>query len=150
MRKAAMNFRTLFALISAAILFGALPLPAQSQSETGGDAEATGAPLALAQAVMCEDIQDQLPQNPTTVFSIDRRKAICFTVFDPVPQKTVIYHHWFHRDRSSAKIKLSLKPPRWSTYSTIQFREEDIGPWKVEITDAEGRVLQVLRFSITE
>ena len=142
--------RTLFVLFSVVMLFGALPLSAQSPSDTGGDAEATNGTLALAKAVMCEDIQDQLPQNPTTVFSIERRKAICFTDFDPVPQKTVIYHHWFHRDRSSAKIKLSLKPPRWSTYSSIQCREEDIGPWKVEITDAEGRILQVLRFSITE
>jgi hypothetical protein len=145
-----MYHRTLLALFSAAILFGALPLSAQSQSDTGGDAEAIGGTLALVQAVMCEDILDQRPLNPTTVFSIERRKAICFTEFDPVPQKTVIYHHWFHRDRPSAKIKLSLKPPRWSTYSSIQFREEDIGPWTVEITDAEGRILQVLRFSITE
>ena len=142
--------RTLFALLAVAMLFWALPLSAQSPSETAADADATGGTLTLVQAVMCEDILDQLPQNSTTVFSIERRKAICFTEFDPVPQKTVIYHHWFHRDRSSAKIKLSLKPPRWSTYSTIQFREEDIGPWKVEITDAEGRILQVLRFSITE
>ena len=142
--------RTLFVWFFAAILFGALPLSAQSPSDTGTDAEATGGTLALVQAVMCEDIQDHLPLNPTTVFSIERRKAICFTEFDPVPQKTVIYHHWFHRDRSSAKIKLSLKPPRWSTYSSIQFREEDIGPWKVEITDSEGNIFQVLRFSITE
>jgi len=145
-----MYHRTVFILFSVAMLIGALPLFAQSQSEVGVDAEATGGALALVKAVMCEDMLDQVPQNPTTVFSIERRKAICFTEFDPVPQKTVIYHHWFHRDRSSAKIKLSLKPPRWSTYSSIQFREEDIGPWKVEITDAEGRILQVLRFSITE
>ncbi|CAB1056590.1 hypothetical protein D1BOALGB6SA_1327 [Olavius sp. associated proteobacterium Delta 1] len=99
---------------------------------------------------MCEDIQGQTPQNSTTVFSIERRKAICFTSFDPVPSKTVIYHHWFHRDRPSARIKLTLKPPRWSTYSSFQLRAEDFGPWRVEITDSQGHILQVLRFSITE
>jgi hypothetical protein len=99
---------------------------------------------------MCEDLQELIPQNPTNIFSIERRKAICFTSFDPVPQKTIIYHQWFHRDQTSAKVKLTLKPPRWSTYSSIQLRAEDIGPWRVEITDSQGRILGVLRFSITE
>ena len=81
-------------------------------------------------------------------FHID--DIFCFTTFDPVPQKTVIYHHWFHRDRPSAKVKLTLKPPRWSSYSSIQLRAEDIGPWRVEIADSQGRIFHVLRFSITE
>jgi len=145
-----MHHRTLFVLFLAAILFSTWPVSAQSEPDTGDNTETSGGEIALVQAVMCEDIQDQLPQNQTTVFSIEHRMAICFTAFDPVPRKTVIYHHWFHRDRPSAKIKLTLNPPRWSTYSSIQFREEDIGPWRVEITDSQGKVLQVLRFSITE
>ena len=145
-----MYSRILFILLSATIVFSTLPLSAQPESENDDSTETPNGNIALVQALMCEDMQDQIPQNPTTVFSIERRKAICFTAFDPVPQKTVIYHHWFHHDRPSAKIKLTLKPPRWSTYSSIQFREEDIGPWRVEITDSEGQIFQVLRFSITE
>jgi hypothetical protein len=110
----------------------------------------SGKLIALVQADMCEDIQGNVPQNRTTVFSIERRTAICFTAFDPVPQKAVIYHQWFHRDTPSAKIKLTLKPPRWSAYSSIQLRVEDIGPWRVEITDAKGNIFHVLRFSVTE
>jgi len=145
-----MYSRILLILFTVTALFSTLPVSAQDQPDSSGSSETGGATIALVQAVMCEDIQDQLPQNPTSVFSIERRKAVCFTAFDPVLQKTDIYHHWFHRDRSSAKIKLTLKPPRWSTYSSIQFREEDIGPWRVEISDAQGKILQVLRFSITE
>lgn len=142
-----MNYRTFMILISSIHLFLILPLAVQSQSDT----DATpGGEVVLVQALMCEDIQGQTPQNATTVFSIERRKAICFTSFDPVPGETVIYHQWFHRDRPSARIKLSLKPPRWSTYSSIQFRAQDIGPWRVEITDSKGQIFQILRFSITE
>ena len=109
-----------------------------------------GGPIVLVDAVMCEDIKSGAPQDPTTVFSIERRTAVCFTAFDPVPQQTVIYHSWFHRDTPSAKIKLTLKPPRWSSYSSIQLRAEDIGPWRVEITDSQGNIYHVLRFSVTE
>jgi hypothetical protein len=141
-----MNYRTLMILFSSIQLLLILPAAVQSQSDT----DETAADLALVKAQMCEDLQGPTPQNVTTVFSIERRKAICFTSFDPVPEKTVIYHHWFHRDRPSARIKLSLKPPRWSTYSSIQFRAQDVGPWRVEITDSKGQIFHILRFSITD
>jgi len=126
------------------------PFSARSQSSPGSESEVSGRKIALVQAVLSEDIQELIPQNPTTVFSIERRKAVCFTSFDPVPEETIIYHHWFHREQSSASIKLTLKPPRWSAYSSIQFRAKDIGPWRVEIVDSQGHIFQVLRFSITE
>ena len=142
-----MNYRTIMLRFSSILFFLLLASAVQSQSDTN---ETAAGDVVLVQALMCEDIQGQTPQNATTVFSIERRKAICFTTFDPVPVETVIYHHWFHRDRPSARIKLSLKPPRWSTYSSIQFRAQDIGPWRVEITDSKGQIFQILRFSITE
>ena len=106
--------------------------------------------LKLSEAVMCEDIYSDAPRNPTMVFSANRERAVSFSVFDPVPQQTVIYHNWYHRDVPSAKIRLQLKPPRWSTYSSIQLRRTDIGPWRVEITDGKGKVFGVLRFSVTD
>jgi hypothetical protein len=145
-----MNFRILFILFLGFSFLWIPPLAAQSQSDTNDTVEAPAANIKLVKAVMSEDLQEQIPQNSTTVFSIERRKAICFTSFDPVPEKIEIYHHWFHRDRPSANIKLTLNPPRWSTYSSIQFRVEDIGPWRVEITDSKGRIFHILRFSITE
>lgn len=108
------------------------------------------APLKLFQALMCEEVVSNTPRNPTVVFSASKEKAVCFSVFDPVPQKTVIYHTWFHRDVPSARIQLVLNPPRWSTQSSIQLRKTDIGPWRVEITDEKGRVFDVLRFSVTD
>ena len=145
-----MIHRVLHLLVPIVILGFMFPIPAMSQSGNKGESKPSAGKIALVKAVMCEGLQELIPQNSTTVFSIERRKAICFTSFDQVPKKTIIYHQWFHRDQTSAKIKLTLKPPRWSTYSSIQFRAEDIGPWRVEITDAQGRIFQILRFSITE
>jgi hypothetical protein len=145
-----MNHRILRLLLAAAILCFLFPFSAESQSGDTGESKTSAGEIFLVQAIMCEDLQELVPQNPTTVFSIERRKAICFTVFDPVPQKSIIYHQWFHRDQTSARIKLTLKPPRWSTFSSIQFRAKDIGPWRVEIIDSQGNILDVIRFSITE
>jgi hypothetical protein len=47
-------------------------------------------------------------------------------------------------------VKLSLKTPRWSTFSRMRLRNGEKGPWRVEITDEEGNILGVLRFSVTD
>ena len=106
--------------------------------------------LTLVEATMCERIKAYIPQNQAIVFSMTIGKVSCFTSFDPVPEKTFIYHKWFHRDKPSTRIKLSLQPPCWSTFSSIQLREADKGPWRVEVIDQEGNILDIIRFSITD
>jgi hypothetical protein len=114
------------------------------------DGAAHGLRAALIQAIVCEDVKDGIPYNASVAFSISAGKIYCFTFFDSIVEDMPIYHHWIFRDRSSARIRLSLKPSRWATFSSIQLREADKGPWRVEITDASGRVFKILRFSVTD
>jgi len=127
-----------------------LPWQAFSQEKRNGLKNTVPQELTLIHAVMCEDIKELAPQNQALVFSIQNGKVCCFTSFDPVPKKTFIHHNWFYRDKLTAKINLFLQPPRWSTFSRIQLRESDKGPWRVEITDQKGALLRVIRFSITD
>jgi hypothetical protein len=140
----------IFILLWAIVFF----LPQAAFSQEAKDAVTEGSrsikQLTLDQAVICEDIFANAPHNQTVVFSVAREKVVCFTSFETVPEKTFIYHNWFYRDIPSSRIRLALRPPSWSTYSSIQIRKTDIGPWRVEITDAQGRILRVLRFSITD
>ena len=106
--------------------------------------------LTLVHAAMCESIQDYSPINTAIIFSIEIGKISCFASFDHVPEEMSIYQKWFHMDKLSTKKKLVLKPPRWSTFSSIQLREADKGPWRVEITDNEENILRILRFSIVD
>ena len=106
--------------------------------------------LSLVQAAMCEDVKERSPKNQAIVFSAGLGKVICFTSFDPVPSNTVIYHNWFYLDEPKSKIKLTLKPPKWATFSRIKLRDSDKGPWRVEVRDAKGKILKTLRFSIVD
>jgi len=139
----------IFSLVLFCLVFQptAPPLPLVFQALP---AAAAAPQLTLVSAAICESVKELSPQYPAIVFSIAAGKVSCFSFFDPVPQKTYIYHNWYYLDRLTTKIKLTLKSPRWSTFSTIQLRESDIGPWRVEITDQKGKVIKVLRFSITE
>ncbi len=145
-----MRQRVVIILMVVCLTFFLLPWPGFSQEEKEATADDSAEPLTLGQAVICEEIFANAPRNRTVVFSASREKVVCFTAFESVPEKTFVYHNWYHNDIPSSRIRLVLRPPRWSTYSSIQIRRTDIGPWRVEITDATGQVLRVLRFSITE
>ena len=106
--------------------------------------------LTLRRAVICEGVKEFAPEKQAVVFSVTTGKIFCYTYFDPVPEKSDIYHSWYHKDKLITNQKLSLKPPRWSSYSAIQLRESDKGPWRVTITDQANNSLGVLRFSITD
>ena len=106
--------------------------------------------LSLGQAVMCEGIKDYAPVNKAVVFSMEIGKIYCFTSFDHVPQATVIYHNWYRNDRLITTKRLSLQPPQWSTFSSIQLREADKGPWRLEILDPTKKLLRILKFSVTD
>lgn len=129
------------------LLLASQALPQENQ---GPSSASVSKGLILVQALMCEGTKDYKPLNPAIVFSVNIEKVSCFTSFDAVRQRTFIYQEWFHRDRLSTRRKLFLQPPRWSTFSSIQLRETDKGPWRVEITDEQGQLLRVLRFSITD
>jgi hypothetical protein len=145
-----MNQRALIIILFAWIvaLYPSPDMFAQQGEDTKEDT--TTPQLTLDQAVMCEEIFESAPRNQTVVFSVAKERAVCFTSFETVPEKTFIYHNWYYRDIPSARRRLLVRPPRWSTYSSIQIRKTDVGPWRVEITDAQGKILHVLRFSITD
>ena len=106
--------------------------------------------LVITQAVMCEGVKDYAPQNPAVVFSIAIGKVFCFTFFPSVPRNMYISHSWYRRDQLITTKRLSLKTPKWLTFSSIHLREADKGPWRVEIKDKDSKIIKIIRFSITD
>ena len=124
--------------------------PATAKDNDTTSAASPTVPSALAHASMCERIEMLAPVNQAVVFSDKKDRVFCLTTFNPVHQQTYVYHTWFQRDKLIKIKRLPLNPPRWTTFSSIQLRQADIGPWYVEINDRDGRLLKILRFSVTE
>jgi hypothetical protein len=104
----------------------------------------------MVQSVMCEAIEDFKPVNPAVVFSISQGEVFCFSNFDPVIEKTFIFHKWYKKNKLIFTMRLTLSPPKWSTFSRIQIRNADKGPWRVEIWDVDDILLKTLRFSMVD
>ena len=106
--------------------------------------------LILGKATVSELVKKGIPYQSAIAFSISLGRIYCFTDFLSVDEKTVIYHTWYQQDRKRATVKLALRPPRWATFSSVELRDTDKGPWQVEVTTEKGEVLRVLRFSIID
>ncbi|MCD4718920.1 MAG: DUF2914 domain-containing protein [Desulfobacula sp.] len=119
-------------------------------SATNVCSEQPNAKMVLVQAVICEAIENFQPINPAVAFSISQGEVFCFSNFDPVFKKTYILHKWYKKDKLIFTMRLTLSPPKWSSFSRIQIRDADKGPWRVEIRDADDTPLQTLRFSMVD
>lgn len=141
-------------LKSALILLLLLGLSFSSHADQSVKTEATetapNADLLLGSATVSETVKNRIPYNSAIAFSLSLEKLYCFTDFVSVPEKTIIYHNWYRRDKKRAGVKLLLKPARWATFSLFKFRKDDKGPWRVEVTDQHGNILRILRFSIID
>ena len=136
--------------IPALFLLGALVSVSGHQVAIGQTSEPEATELLIGAASVSEAVQNGIPFNEAVVFAAARQKLYCYTDFIAVPEKTFIYHNWYFRDKRRASIKLQLNQPRWATFSYVAFKKEDIGPWRIEVTDAQGTLLQTLRFSIVD
>ena len=126
------------------------PLPGWSSKDNNASSDNKPDKPVLTEATMCEEIKDGLPLNRAILFSIEKGKVICFSAFEKIPEQTTIFHKWYFRDKLIYRNKLSLNPPRWTTYSSIKLRDTDRGPWRVDIVNQENHVYQTLRFSIAD
>lgn len=112
--------------------------------------EPGNATIRLVRAVMCESIDGYEPKYIAVAFSINAGRISCYTLFDDVAETTVVDHKWYRQDELVTTKRLTIKPPKWATYSSILLREEDKGPWRVEIWNAQSRLIKTLRFSVID
>jgi hypothetical protein len=106
--------------------------------------------LTLVKAEICEDLRQNQCVFPSRIVSVSVGKVYCYSSFIGIPKIINIYHKWYQRDQLIATFVLKLRPPSYATTSSIQLRDSDKGPWKVEIVDQAGRVYSTLRFSVVD
>jgi hypothetical protein len=123
-------------------------IPCADAAGDGFTAQATS--FRLVRAVMCESIENYEPKSIAVAFSINIGRISCYSAFEGVAETTHVQHKWYRRDELVTAKRLTLKPPSWATYSSVQLREDDKGPWRVEIWDSQEQLVKTLRFSVVD
>ena len=104
--------------------------------------------LEVSQAAVATGVENRTPMGVSESFSPDVGMVFAFTRISGVKEDSHIKHLWFYGEKLMAEIKLPVKPPSWRTYSSKRILPGWTGPWRVEVTDQNGKVLSTLRFTV--
>jgi len=105
---------------------------------------------SIEAASICTGIADREPVDAGTSFSVATDRLYCFSRISNITEATEIVHVWYFGETERARVSLGIKPPAWRTYSSKIIQTHEIGPWRVEILDASGNLLETLKFEVTQ
>jgi hypothetical protein len=105
--------------------------------------------VQVVAAAICKDVVEREAVDVGTQFSNSVSRLYCFTktVSSEIP--TEIVHVWSYGDVERARVSLAVKAATWRTYSSKAIQPHEIGPWRVDVLDTSGNLLETINFEIT-
>lgn len=132
------NRTTPFLILVAAL--GATPLTAQ-QAEPDPAMEVT-------RAVVASDVVDREPVGEAESFAAGVGQVFFYTVLEGDFPETQLEHVWLHEGEEMARVPLTVRGPRWRTWSSKTIPAEWAGNWEVQLVDGAGTVLETVSFTV--
>ena len=106
--------------------------------------------IQVVAAAICKDVVEREAVDVGTQFSNSVSRLYCFTktVSSKIP--TEVVHVWSYGDVERARVSLAVKAATWRTYSSKAIQSHEIGPWRVDVLDTSGNLLETINFEITQ
>ena len=130
-----------FSGIMAALIILCLLAPAATAQETKT--------VQVVAAAVCKDVVDREAVDVGTQFSSSVSRLYCFTKVLSSEIPTEIVHVWSYGDVERARVSLAVNAASWRTYSSKAIQSHETGPWRVDVLDKSGNLLETLNFEIT-
>ena len=120
-----------------------LCFPVNSWGQTEGNDQ-----LEVVESAICLDVVDRECVGGNTVFPAQVGKLYCLTRLYGAQSDTQITDVWFLGDMERARVPLAIRSVNFRTYSSKIIRPMEIGDWRVEVIDAQNRVLKIIEFQV--
>ena len=128
------------------------PVPLAGQDTTAAGQRAAPAGQAAAPtvdgAILSTGVRDHVPVDTLSAVPADVGRLFLWTRITGAEDSTSVLHVWHRGEEEVARVELPVRSPDWRTYSTKRILPSWTGPWRVEIRDAAGRVLQTVNFAV--
>jgi len=105
--------------------------------------------LKVAEAVVCSGLENRVPQGSGDSFEWSMDRVYVWSRIQCEKPPASIRHIYYFKGEKVSDVELKIRSDDWRTwsYKTLLSRQY-IGPWRVDITSADGSVLQSLEFEI--
>jgi hypothetical protein len=127
------------------------PVSAQEKAKEEAPGKEMGkeaAAFVVKRLVVGTGVENNEPVGVAETFPASTEKVYCFLEATDIAKDTEATFAWFHGEKEMRTFSVPLKMgPRWRTYAYKNLRELK-GDWKVEIRDADGKVLKDVKFKV--
>lgn len=106
------------------------------------------AALEVHPAVITTAVIDREPVDSVEVYPIQDGLLYCYTRILGASEPTAVTHAWYRGDQLMSRVELPVKSPDWRTWSAKRMLADWEGDWRVDILNADGRVLTSTRFQL--
>lgn len=143
-------------VVLAALTIVALPAWSQDAKKTASTesgaastaAEDEASNVTIADANVCQDVQDRSPVGISDVFVKEAPKVFCFCRVVGAEPGTQIIHNWYYNGSLKASVKLNVRSSNYRTWSSKRMSPDWDGEWMVEILSHEGQPLESIIFFV--
>lgn len=105
--------------------------------------------LEVVKLVIAKDIVEREPVDEGDSFTSDVGSLYCFSKIKVNVESAKIFHCWYFNDEKVFQIELGVKgSPGFRTYSNKTIMDNQKGNWEVEVQDADGNVLDSVKFTV--
>ena len=126
----------------AILIFLCLLIPAAGAQESNK--------LEVVAAAISKNVVAREAMDVGNRFSNSTPRLYCFTKIVGASQPTEVVHVWSYSGVERARISLAVKAASWRTYSSKAIQAHEIGPWRVDVLDTSGNLLETINFEITQ
>ena len=105
--------------------------------------------MRVVRAVATSEIKNKNPLDLGNSFPWTTEKVYIWSMIECKQPPSSVRHTYYFEGQKVNDIELKIKSPQWRTWSYKTLLEKRwIGQWKVEITSAEGELLQSIFFEV--
>ncbi|MDZ7698742.1 MAG: DUF2914 domain-containing protein [Deltaproteobacteria bacterium] len=125
-------------------------LAATPGKRTGHDKPNHEKDMTVLETAVCTDVKDKNPfgKDYSVQWSTDR--IYVWNLIESEVSLSSIRHIYYFKGKKVSDIALDIRSPRWRTWSyKVLSDKRFIGPWRVDITSADGKLLERVRFEVS-
>jgi hypothetical protein len=105
--------------------------------------------LKVVEATVCREIKNRIPQGSGDSFEWSMDRIYIWSRIKCERPPSLIRHIYYFRGEKVNDVLLRIRSSHWRTWSyKTLLNKRYIGPWRVDITSVDGKLLQTIEFEI--
>ena len=106
--------------------------------------------LRLRDIQICKNVDKRSPEGTDVFFNSDVDSLFCYTRIQNQGKKQEVKHAWYYEDQLMTQIRYNIKKSNiYRSWTRKTILPHQVGQWRVDIKDSDGKIIGSKKFQIT-